>query len=616
MARKKQVKLSKKEAKYRLKIEQSRRGLSFDTPEKNRPEKKTISVSQVIPIRTLAELIGKPVSAIIEILFKNGVSTTINESIDYETAVLISDELNVNLVLSSTPEKNSKSLVLHAQTRPPIVTIMGHVDHGKTMLLDAIRETNVVEQEEGGITQHIGAYQVTITHEGKKRDITFLDTPGHEAFSALRAHGANLTDIVVLVVAANEGVKPQTLEAISHAKSAQVPIIVAINKIDLPDADIDRIKTELAKQDLSPEEWGGKTPYVLISAKKKQNIKELLDMIILVADLQELTADQTINASGIVIESHIASGIGPLATILVQQGNLKPGQAIVVGKTWGKIKYITDWKGMRIENALPSTPVVVAGLKSTPQFGDVFNVVENEKVAKDLVKLEQPIRNIRSATESMPGQSFNIIIKADVAGSLEAIRQSINDIPKESIKINIISEGIGDITETDINLAVASNSFIYGFRVNSSKVIDKLANTHNISIKIFDIIYKMMDDIYASIEKSYQPDLIEEETGEFTVIKDFFQTKDNAILGGKVTKGVMTRNTKVKIYRREDEIGEGKLINIKIGPSEVMEVKKDQECGLEITKTQMPSDNHNLKEGDRIICIIINKKEINLNRLR
>lgn len=615
MARKKPIKLSKKEAKYRIKVEQNRLDRPVVTESITKKDLKIIDVPQVIPIRRLAELVDKNVNEVIEVLFRSGVSATINESIDYETAALIAEDLGVELHQESNAvhKQNDTRAQGNQIKRPPVVTIMGHVDHGKTMLLDAIRETNIIAQESGGITQHIGAYQVSLRHEGKMRAITFLDTPGHVAFSALRAHGANVTDIVILVVAANEGVKPQTVEAISHAKAAQVPIIVAINKIDLPDADQDKIKTQLSQHGLVAEDWGGKTPIIPVSAKEHKNITELLDMVLLVADLQEYTADPDIPACGVVIESHISAGLGPIATVLIQQGTLRQGDYIVVGKTWGKVKKITNWLNEKIESAPPSYPAVIAGLKAIPSFGENFEAVENEKVAKENLGVTMHDAVIRSADENVHAHTFNVIIKADVVGSLEALKSSIHDVPKDDVSIKIISEGIGDVTESDIQLAQATHSYIYGFRIQQPTIIEKLAKSNGIVIKTFDIIYKLIDDLYASIENAYVPDIVEEEIGLLQILKIFFQTKENVILGGKVLSGTIEPDLKAKISHSEDDtLLEGKITHIKIGPSEVTSVKKGDECGVEFIKRQPVHEVFKIKEGDEVHIFRVTKKDIKL----
>ena len=613
MAKRRVVKLSKKEAKYRLKMEQGKTD-NFKVEQKTfleSKEKITLSVPQVVPLRRLSDLMQIPVSNIIQVLFKNGVTVTINESIDFETAVLIGDELGFNII-HEVQEKNEKTVsIKKLKPRPPVVTIMGHVDHGKTKLLDAIRETNVVAKEAGGITQYISAYQVEVDFEGKKNTITFVDTPGHEAFSALRAHGANITDIVILVVAANEGVKQQTLEAISHAKAANVPIIVAINKVDLPDADLDKVKTQLSDNGLIAEEWGGNTPVIPVSAVTKKNLNELLEHILIVSSMQELKADYETNPVGTIIESHVESGIGPVATALVEQGVAKVGNFIAVGTTWGKIRLLKDWKGNAIKEGFPSMPITIAGLKSVPSFGDRFIGVDSEKELKGIISKGTPPQTIKSIQEASGAKhEYNVIIKADTVGSLQAIKSSFHDISKNNINIKIVSEGIGAITETDINLAQTSKSRIIGFNVNVQNNVDKLAAQYDINIYNYKVIYKLLDEIKADMESSIKPEFAEEEKGSMDIAKVFFQIQEEAIIGGKVDAGDFNVDDKIKIFRDNELIGAGKIKSIKIGPTAVEEVEKGKECGLQIIKK---TDNigFKIKEGDRIIAhrlININSK--------
>lgn len=611
MAHRRQVKLSKKEVKYRLKIDASK---AADVRVGNKLtkvniEKRIIKVPQVVPIRRLAELMQVPVNKVIQALYNSGVKVTINESIDFETTVLIGDELGFNVISESENKDEYKGDSTNLKPRPPVVTIMGHVDHGKTKLLDAIRETNVVANEAGGITQHIGAYQVDVDYEGKKSTITFVDTPGHEAFSALRAHGANITDIVILVVAANEGIKQQTLEAISHAKAANVPIIVAINKIDLPDSDPDKVKTQLSDNGLIAEEWGGKTPVILVSAVTNKNIKELLEHILIVSSMLELKSNYAASPVGTVIESHVESGIGPVATVLIEQGIVKTGNFLAVGNTWGKIRLIRDWKGNRVDEGLPAMPITIAGLKSVPSFGDRFVGVSSEKDLKGLITNKNPNSVIKSINEvSANMHEYAVVIKADTVGSLQAIKASFNDLSKINAKIKIISEGIGTINETDVNLAKTAGAKIIGFNIGVQNNVDKLATQYGIKINIYTIIYKLLDEIKLDLEGSIKPEFKEEEKGAIIVSKVFFQIQEEAIVGGKVEQGDFNSDDKVKIFRDNENIGSGKIKSIKLGPTTVEDVSKGTECGLQIIKK---SDNGGLKikEGDRIIA----HKLININ---
>ena len=571
--------------------------------------KKVVEVSAVLSVRDFAEALKLPVTEVMGNLFKNGVMATINESIDFETMAIIGDELGYDVV-QKEEEKTVKTVVntrKHLTTRPPVVTVMGHVDHGKTKLLDAIRSTDVVATESGGITQHIGAYQITIKIKNspageKERTITFLDTPGHEAFSAMRAHGANITDVVILVVAANDGVKPQTVEAAAHAKEAGVPVVVAINKIDLPDADIDKTKRQLADIDLLPEEWGGHVPMVGISAKNKLNIDELLEMVLLVADLKELKADATVAASGVVIETHMQAGKGPLATVLVQEGTLHLNDPIIIGQTFGKIRIMENYIGKKIKEALPSTPIQIAGLQDLPNFGDRFQVVANEKEARDLVKTKSIHRKVLSITELSKDikegklKELKIVLKADVAGSLEAIRTSLEKISTAEVQINIVHEGVGDISESDINMALASEALVIGFRVKASTDVMNLARRENIKISIYDIIYQLLDDLTAALSGLLEPEIIETEVGRMEVLAIFKVSRQDQIIGGRVKSGRIENDCIVKIVRNKETIGEGKISSLQQNKKDVSEVLENFECGLKVTSPTK------IKVGDSLEC--------------
>jgi len=537
---------------------------------------------------------------------------TINESIDFDTMAIIGDELGFEVKPQVEDEKAVEAKVAtkkHLVSRAPVVTVMGHVDHGKTKLLDAIRETDVVSTESGGITQHIGAYQVEIRPKGGSksrgrgtdrriprqarddfatRKITFLDTPGHEAFSAMRAHGANITDVVVLVVAANDGVKPQTVEAANHAKEAKVPIIVAINKIDLPDADVEKTKRQLADIELAPEEWGGETELVEVSAKTGQNIDHLLEMILLVADLEELKADPDLPGSGVVIESHMQAGRGPIATVLVQEGTLKLSDPIVIGRTYGKVRIMENYLGKKVKEAIPSMPVRIAGLQDLPNFGNRFLVVANEKEAREMTKAKSITRKVISITELSNDikegkvKELKIVLKADVAGSLEAIKNSLENISTKEVKINVIHEGVGDISESDINMAVASSALVIGFRVKADADVMNLARRENIKISIYDIIYQLIDDLSAALSGLLEPEVVQTEVGRLEVLAVFRVTRNEKIIGGKVTTGKLENNAEVRIVRSKDMIGEGKIVSLEQNKKETKEVLEGFECGVKI----------------------------------
>ncbi len=577
----------------------------MDTNSNPATTKKIVEVSSVLSVREYAEALKMPVTQVMSVLFKNGVMATINESIDFETMAIIGDELGYD-VKEKADEKISKIVEVerkHLTERSPVVTVMGHVDHGKTKLLDAIRSTDVVSTESGGITQHIGAYQITIKDKEKKeRTITFLDTPGHEAFSAMRAHGANITDVVILVVAANDGVKPQTIEAAKHAKEANVPIVVAINKIDLPDADIEKTKRQLADIGLLPEEWGGSTPMVGISAKNHLNIDELLEMVLLVSDLKEMKADATVPASGVVIESHMQAGKGPLATVLVQEGTLHLNDPIIIGQTYGKIRIMENYLGKKIKEAKPSTPIQIAGLQDLPNFGDRFQVVENEKEARDLVKTKSIHRKVISITEISKDikegklKELKIVLKADVAGSLEAIKTSLEKISTSEVKINIVHEGVGDVNESDINMALASTALVIGFRVKASTDVMNLAKRENIKISIYDIIYQLLDDLTAALSGLLEPEIIETEVGRMEVLAIFKVARQDQIIGGKVKTGRIENNCVVKIVRDKETLGEGKITSLQQNKREVSDVQEGFECGLKVVSATK------IKVGDSLEC--------------
>lgn len=616
MAKNKKYTVSKK-----VKRAAKRGGLSIDTRgrlyRENEPSQpKVISanveaipvvIPKVVPVRALADLLKQPISTIIAKLFENGVQATINESVDFDTAAIIADEFGYSATpqeeeKKETPELQNKKL--ESAPRPPVIAVMGHVDHGKTTLLDAIRSTNIVSKEAGGITQHIGAYQVEIKipdadakevgakkqAKEKMRKLTFLDTPGHEAFSAMRAQGANVTDLVILVVAADDGVKPQTLEAISHARAASVPIIVAINKIDAPGADPSKVKREMAEHNLVPEEWGGKTVMVEVSAKKQLNLNTLLEVVSLSADLQDLTYHPQATGSGIIIESKVKPGLGPVATILVKDGVLHQGDNIIIGNQVGKIKTMESDSG-RIKVAPASTPVQISGFKKIPQVGEKVSVVASEKVAKDIIEERLKKDRVRSfanyglaevsqAIKSGHTKELNIVLKADVQGSLDAIKSSLSDIKSDDVSVSFVSTGIGQITESDVNLALSAQAIVVAFNVPVAPNIKKLANEQGIKISRYDVIYELINDIKAALQGLLEPEIIESEIGRLKVIKIFRRTQAGGIVGGLITKGLMRPGLKFRVKRLEEPLGEGVVEKVQIGPDSVDVAKENEECGI------------------------------------
>lgn len=561
---------------------------------------KVITIADSITVGELAEKLNLPVTNLVGELFKNGIVATINQRIDFETASIIIEELGIEDVElqkresgNASSERHVHELSADAVTRPPIVAVMGHVDHGKTSLLDAILGIKVVDKEAGGITQHISAYQ-TIR---KDRSITLLDTPGHEAFAALRQHGATLTDVVIIVVAADDGVKPQTIEAIKFARSANAKIVVAINKIDKEAADSARVKAQLASEHgLNPEEWGGDVVMVEVSAKTGQNIDKLLDMVLLVADLEDLKADIDVPAEGLVIESHMEVGRGSVVSLLVEQGMLRPGHFLVAGTAYGKIRTLLDFNGKPIKEAGPATPVTVTGFKELPQFGDNFDVVKSEKEARAKVAVVRAEKERNAASSNVTGsdmlklihqqhesQVFDVIIKADVQGSATSVVDSLRLIDtKEEVALRIVSSGVGAISENDVRQAAGSNTIIYGFNVDLPPAIKRLAARDKVEIRIYKIIYELIDDARASMEKLLAPDIVDTEIGTLTVKGVFRTLKEEVIAGGEVTSGKVASGLLVRIKRGDEQIGEAVVTSVQRQQQEAKEVFEGEMCGLSI----------------------------------
>lgn len=585
-----------------------------------------ISLPSVVPVKLLAEELSlKPVE-VIKKLILSGVMASINESVDFDTAAIIADEFGFDAVEQKDGERSAQESdkKLKMAKRPPIVTVMGHIDHGKTKLLDAIRNTNITGTESGGITQHIGAYQVETELEEKnkkvKKTITFLDTPGHEAFSKMRAHGANITDVVILVVAADEGVKPQTVEAISHAKAAKVPIIVAINKMDKPDADPDKVKRELSEYNLVSEEWGGKTPMVPVSAKTGENIDELLELILLTADMEELKAPIDKPAEAMIIESKILPGKGAVGTAIVQAGVLNTSDIIIYSGDYSKIRFMEDWTGKRIKEANPAEPILIAGFKKPPVVGSIIRVAENEKAAKIIsqkFKKEQSAKTIKRAAslaevsqeiKSGKVKDLNIILKADTKGSLEAIKSSIEEITGDGVNAKIVADAVGPVSESDVNLAIASYAVILAFRVAVAPNVLKLAESSKIKISKYEIIYELIDDVTAALEGMLEPEIVQTMIGRLRVVKVFKKTKDSGIVGGKVISGKITPGTKIVVKRDDQEIGELKTQVIQVGNEKLSQVDKDTECGVSYL------GEVKVKEGDILEFIITEEKVRSLTK--
>ncbi len=541
-------------------------------------EEKTIQIAGSITVDELSQALGLSVTELIGTLFKNGIVATINQRLDFETASIIIDELglkNVKLERKNTSTKTSnlhRELSDHATERPPVVAVMGHVDHGKTTLLDTLLHKKTVDSEAGGITQHISAYQ--LNHNG--RLITFLDTPGHEAFAAIRQHGAMLTDIVVIVVAADDGVKPQTIEAINFAKTANAKIIVAINKIDREGADVDRTKADLSQHGLQPEEWGGDITMVPISAKLGQNLDQLLDMILLTADIEELKADTDIPSEGLVIESHMETGKGSVVNLLITGGELKTGEFIVAGSTYGKVRTMLDWRGRPKGKATPSTPVTVTGFKELPNFGDRFIEVKDEKTARKMALLNAQAAADESASANVTSTDllrmmnvadnskvFNVIVKGDVLGSVTSVVDSLKLIDTNGeITLNIVHTGVGDINENDIYMAAGGNTVIYGFNVNVPINISKMAARDGVPVRIYRVIYELIDDVKHEMEQLLDAEIIEEDKGEMKVLGVFRTERTSIIAGGEVLKGDVRADYLARVVRNKEYLGEVKVVSV------------------------------------------------------
>ena len=574
-----------------------------------------ITIPENITVKDFAAELKKTTAEVIKKLLGYGVMATINNEIDFDTASLIADEFGVKVnkketiteedILFDESEDKEEDL----EPRPPVVVVMGHVDHGKTSLLDAVKKTNVIEGEAGGITQHIGAYKVKIND----REITFLDTPGHEAFTAMRARGAQITDIAILVVAANDGVMPQTVEAINHAKSAGIPIIVAINKIDLPDANIDRVKQELMNYELVPEEWGGDTIFVPISAKNHTNIDQLLEMVLLEADVLELKANPHKQAKGVVIEAKLDKNRGAIASILVQRGTLDVGDTVVVGSSIGRIRSMIDEKGKKIKKAGPSTPVEIMGLTEVPQAGDTFYEVKDEKTAKHLIEKRKrqerekaineaskvTLDNLFSKMEEENLKVLNLIVKADVQGSVEALKQSLEKLSNEEVKVKVIHAAAGAVTETDVTLAKVSNAIIIAFNVRPMPNAKNIAEKDGIEIKQYSVIYQAIDDVQSAMKGMLAPKYQEKIIGNAEIRQTFKISNVGTIGGAYVLEGKLERNAGVRVLRDNIVIHEGKLASLKRFKDDAKEVSKGFECGIQIEKY------NDIKEGDIIEAYIL-----------
>jgi translation initiation factor IF-2 len=570
-----------------------------------------------LTVQELADMLSVESSEIIKSLFFKGIIATVTQTLDMPTIETVAEEFGVPVLQDDVEEAAKKTVEMieeedlaHLIRRPPVVTVMGHVDHGKTSLLDAIRKARVAAGEAGGITQHIGAYQVEIEHSGEPRKITFLDTPGHEAFTAMRARGTKVTDVAVLVVAADDGVRPQTLEAISHARAAEVPIVVAINKIDKEGASPDRVKQELSEQNLLAEEWGGDVVMVPVSAIKGENIDKLLEMILLVTEVEDLQANPDRLAKGTVIEAHLDKAKGPVATLLIQNGTLRTGDVVAAGPVLGKVRAMVDDAGHRLKEAGPSCAVEALGFSEVPTAGDEFEVYPDEKSARAVVgdrasdaratRLAQQMASRRVSLAAMSGQAsegelkeLNLILKADVQGSVEAILGSLEQLPKDEVQVRVLLSAPGEITETDVDLAAASGAVIVGFNTSMASGAKRAADATGVDVRDYDVIYKLLEDIQMAMEGLLEPEMVEEPLGEAEV-RAVFTIGKSAVAGCYITTGKLQRNCKVRVHRGKEIVFAGDLDSLRRNKDDVKEVATGFECGIGCDRFA------NWEEGDRI----------------
>ncbi|RMD78092.1 MAG: translation initiation factor IF-2 [Gammaproteobacteria bacterium] len=579
----------------------------FERP--TQPIVREVVVPETITVGELAQRMSVKAAEVIKTLMKMGVMATINQTLDQDTAVLVVEEMGH--VAKPQREDDYEALVAEvmqkaegeALPRPPVVTVMGHVDHGKTSLLDYIRRSRVAAGEAGGITQHIGAYHV----HTDKGDITFLDTPGHEAFTAMRARGAKVTDIVILVVAADDGVMPQTVEAIQHAKAAGVPLVVAVNKIDKPDADPDRVRNELAQHEVIPEDWGGDTIFVNVSAKTGQGVDELLEAVLLQAEVMELKAVRDAPAVGVVIESALDKGRGPVATILVQQGTLHEGDVLLAGQEYGRVRAMFDDAGRPVKEAGPSMPVLVLGLSGTPEAGDTAVVLEDERKAREIAEHRRRKRREQQAAEQATTlqdifdqlkqgetHTLNVVLKADVQGSLEALKDALGKLSTEEVQVKLVGAGVGAITESDVNLALASNAVLIGFNVRADAAARRLAEARGVELRYYSVIYEVIDDLKKTLSGMLAPEIKERIVGVAEVREVFRSPKFGAVAGCLVKEGVVKRNNPIRVLRDNVVIFEGRLESLRRYKEDVNEVRAGMECGIAV------KDYNDVRPGDLI----------------
>jgi translation initiation factor IF-2 len=558
----------------------------------------------VLTVKQLADALEQPVTVVIGKLMQFGVLATINEDIDFDTAAIVADDFGVQIQREVDPMQHQvrqEEMVDTKQAvvaRAPIVTIMGHVDHGKTSLLDRIRSTNVASGEAGGITQHISSYQIEVAPKdgGEKRPITFLDTPGHSAFEAMRRHGARITDLVVLVVAADDGIKPQTVEAINHARAMTVPILVAINKIDKPDADLDRVKGQLAEHGLTPEDWGGATVAVPVSATTGAGIEDLLELILLATDIQELQANADVPATGVVVESKLKIGVGPVATTLIQNGTLHMGDFVAMGDISGRVRSLIDHRGKRVVEAGPSTPIEISGLSGIPQFGEQLVVFESEREAKESARTFLRRQSAKRATAQSAGLQANaqkegsktiltLVVKADTKGSLEAIRDALSLMKNEDVEVRMVSDGIGDISEGDITMGSTAHATVIGFGVRVSSAVKQLADREKVSVALFSVIYELFEEVRTALAALMPEISTEYPLAKLQVLARFRDNRKRVVLGGRVEDGTLLPKQQVRIEKGSATVATGKLVTLRRGKDEVRQVLAGSECGAELDLT-------------------------------
>lgn len=587
-----------------------------------------ITIAKTIVVSELAERLGVGPVDVLKELVKMGVMVSINQSVDFETATLVASEFGIETRSEEEPSAAAPAGAIEIpapitkealweeedpkvlRPRAPVVTVLGHVDHGKTSLLDAIRQTNVIAREAGGITQHIGAYQV----EKNGRKVTFLDTPGHEAFTAMRARGAKVTDVAVLVVAADDGVQPQTVEAIAHARAAGVPIVVALNKIDKPDANPDQVKQQLADQGVQIEEYGGDVPLVAVSAKTKQGIDDLLDVILLVADIQNLKANPDRAAIGTVIEAHLDKGRGPVATVLVQTGSLERGDIVVAGKAWGKVRAMIDDKGKKIGRAEPARPVEILGLPEVPEPGDVFRVITDEKTARAMAQAVERQRAQVAAAEAPPSledlfarvregevRELRLVLKADVQGSLEAIRGALQKLPQEAVGMNLVHAAVGDVSESDVNLAAVAGAVVIGFNNRVDVAAKRVADAMRVDVRTYKVIYELLDDVQKALTGMLEPEMVETVLGHAEV-RALFRAGKATIAGCYVNDGAVQRGANARLLRGGAAVYDGKVATLRRVKDDVREVRAGLECGMTL------EDHNDIQTGDVIEVYTVQPK--------